>query len=105
MIKQIIPDDVIRRTDHVFFCGRTGSGKTTLMRNLGQTIPYRVVIDTKQDPDDNWYGERVHTLRKLKKVWNKGAIVYQPDKDHMRPHVWEAFFEWRYDTKIGRAHV
>jgi len=78
--------------------GQTGSGKTTLLRNLAQAIPYRIILDTKQDPEDKWLGHRVYTLASLAKVWNKGPIVYQPTPEYMTIDALDAFFRFIYET-------
>lgn len=88
----------IKPTDRLLCVGTTGSGKTTLLRSLAQTRPYRIVLDTKQDPDDRWLGQKVGTLDRLTKVWNKGAILYQPDSDNIQPRQLEAFFAFVYEV-------
>jgi hypothetical protein len=52
---------LIKRDERVFFCGRTGSGKTTLADRLIRTTGYRtVVIDPKHSWDFAGYQRVTH---------------------------------------------
>lgn len=84
--------------DRVLAVGKTGSGKSTLLRTLAEKLPYRIILDTKQDPDDKWHGRHVRSLAEVKKYWTKGPVVYQPTADEMTPEAFETFFKWVYET-------
>lgn len=71
-------------SEHVFVCGITGSGKTTLMKNLYAKIPagHAVVVDVKNEL--NLLGAvTVREPRNINEILSKGSNVLfkmQPDR-------------------------
>lgn len=93
-----MPPVTIKNTDRVFACGKTGSGKTYLMRQLTHSLTRLVVLDGKGTLGDwglsPWDRESRSMLRnqepvRVRVVWNLGSDVFD---------FWEEIMEEIYQA-------
>lgn len=104
----------ITRSEHVFVCGGTGSGKSALAEVYlaGENFPFVVKIDTKGEYFERtaaglppWKGliegedyDVIFKLKDLEKS-NKAKIIYVPDYDEQEHEYYDAFFKWIYERQ------
>jgi len=95
--------DIIRRGEHVFIAGGTGSGKTFLASEYLRPYNHVVVLDTK-GLFDNWNNmdkqelticTRLSELPKVK----TSKIIYRPVFQELEETAYNRFFEWIYKRK------
>jgi len=93
----------IRRSEHVFIAGGTGSGKTYLASHYLANYQNVIVLDTK-GMFDNWdymsdkeltIADRLTDLEKVK----TSKIIYRPIFQEMTQDVYNMFFSWVYRRK------
>jgi len=93
----------IRRSEHVFIAGGTGSGKTFLASHYLSKYSNVIVLDTK-GMFDNWdymsdkeltIVERLTDLENVKTP----KIIYRPIFQEMTQDVYNMFFSWVYRRK------
>ena len=93
----------IRRSEHVFMAGGTGSGKTFLSSHYLSKYSNVIVLDTK-GMFDNWdymsdkeltIVERLTDLENVKTP----KIIYRPIFQEMTQEVYNLFFSWVYRRK------
>lgn len=89
----------IRKGEHLFIAGRTGSGKTFLVKRYLQAVNSVYVLDLKKTL--NWQGvdeKEIDYLDRLEKVTRsrKKKIVYQPDWQEMKNDYYNEFFRFLY---------
>lgn len=107
-------DQEILRSESVFVCGGTGSGKSALAEVYlaGENYPFVVKIDTKGEYFERkaaglpaWKGlvenEDYEVIFKLKDLdyAEKGKIIYVPDYDEQEFEFYDAFFKWVYERQ------
>ena len=94
----------IRRNEHVFICGGTGSGKTLLaVIMLAYRQEHIVVLDTKgkfnwmglvSENDNTYY----YTLKDLTTSDIKTRkVIYRPIAPELNTQYYDKFFEWCYN--------
>lgn len=94
----------IQKGEHVFVAGRTGSGKTFLVKRYLQEVKPVYVLDLKKTLD--WQNvEKAVYLDKLSKVVKTKSkkVVYQPDWKEMKPDYYNEFFRFLYHKE--NVHV
>ena len=99
-LTQILPGP----TDRAVLVGMTGSGKTTLAREMLKQCPHVVAYDAKGLL--NWYGyERYTTLRGA--VDSQSThVIYAPNDVELRTRAYvEAFFEYVYQRGHCAAYI
>ena len=89
----------IKSNDHVFVAGRTGSGKTFLVRKYLPGYEYVAVLDTKglmnweEIPKEEL--TVINQLHQLDKVKTK-KVIYRPSFNEMEIEYYDTFFKWVY---------
>lgn len=89
----------IKPSEHVFVCGRTGSGKTVLARVYLAGMDHVVCLDTKgtlkwpEVPKNDL--ALVTRMEDLPKV-TEPKIIYRPRFEELIPEYYEQFFKWVY---------
>jgi len=94
----------IQKGEHVFVAGRTGSGKTFLVKRYLQETKPVYVLDLKKTLDWQNVEEAVY-LDKLDKVVKSRSkkVVYQPDWKEMTAEYYNEFFRFIYHKE--NVHV
>ncbi len=87
----------ILTTEHVFICGRTGSGKTFLAKNYLAGYDNVIALDTKGTLIWEQAGE-VPIFEHLDDLMNfkEGKAIYRPSFDELDNDHYERFFKWIY---------
>lgn len=104
----------ISRSEHVFICGGTGTGKSQLAEIYlaGENYPFVVKLDTKGEVFERqaagipcWQGleegvdyQIVYRLKDLEYA-DKNKIIYAPDYDEQEMIYYDAFFKWCYERQ------
>ena len=90
----------IEQGEHVFVAGRTGSGKTFLVKKYLENAKYKVfVLDLKKTLD--WQGipdRNIAYVNKLENIRKTGKrkTVYQPIWEEINPETIDEFFKLIY---------
>jgi hypothetical protein len=103
----------ILESEHVFICGRTGSGKTWLAENFLAGMKTVVALDTKGFIEWENAGEVevVSTLKEVEKFYaNKklkgmGKIIYRPVPAEMNLEDYNKFFEYCYNRQNITVYI
>lgn len=89
----------IKKGEHVFIAGRTGSGKTFLTKRYLQNVHPVYALDVKKTLDwQNVPEDDIDYLDRLEKVTKsrKKKVIYQPHWDEMKPEFYNEFFKFIY---------
>ncbi len=90
----------IKDGEHVFDCGRSGTGKSELAEVYTAGLEQVIALDTKGDfkykqlPDVPIF-DRLSELVKFE----SGKAIYRPNIHELNPTYYELFFEWIYNRK------
>jgi hypothetical protein len=97
----------IKQSEHVFICGRTGSGKTFLAETYLAGFPNVVVLDTKGFVDWNLAGfpPVYDSLSELVKNVKDGKAIYRPNPFEMDMEFYDKFFEWVYERQNTIVYI
>lgn len=91
--------NIIKRSEHVFVAGRTGSGKTYLAKKYLANYDHVAVLDTKGtftwDEVDPKELQVVTSISELGGA-NKSKIIYRPTWEELEIEYYDAFFKWAY---------
>lgn len=83
----------IRRDNRAFFCGASGSGKSTIARVLAEHIPYMVIIDPKWEWPIGPLTSIITSNPRHMLTWpGPTQIIYRPDTDAQDaglPEFWD----------------
>ena len=95
--------NIIKRSEHVFVAGGTGSGKTFLASEYLKGYNNVIVLDTK-GMFDNWdYMSSVElsVVDRLEDVYNVSTskIIYRPRFQELTQDFYNEFFKWVYLRK------
>lgn len=89
----------IKPTQHTFIAGRTGSGKTVLVRNYLAGYDNVICLDTK---GTTIWPEVDQAELTLARSWNElmraktPKVIYRPAWEEMNPETYHEFFKWIY---------
>lgn len=101
----------IRRDEHVFIAGKTGSGKSYLAERYLAGEKHVVMLDTKgetlmrlRDKKPLWVGvpdENIDICYSLDDLNNvtKEKVIYVPKTTEMNMESYELFFRWIYERQ------
>lgn len=86
-----------KATERMLVVGATGTGKTTLCRELLRAYPRVLVIDPKctYDPEDTRY-RMVRNLLSLRVNGRRSHLHYRPSPDSQTVSHYDAVYRWAY---------
>ncbi|HEX9253020.1 MAG TPA: hypothetical protein VF870_12305 [Ignavibacteriaceae bacterium] len=91
---------VINKDEHVFDCGRSGTGKSKLAEIYTAGMDNVIVLDTKGDFK---YSQlpNVPVFESLEELqtFKEGKAIYRPNIQELNSTYYELFFEWIYFRK------
>lgn len=102
----------LKASQRISVLGRSGSGKTTFLKELIRAIsyiafvvenwsPYHIIIlDTKKDDDFKGMGKKFTRLKELSKLWQAQKIlIYEPISEEMNEQYYNGLIKFLRDTE------
>ncbi len=92
--------------EHVFVAGRTGSGKTFLVKHYLRALSPVLVLDVKKSLTWNREDDILFTDRLSKVLQSKNkVVVYQPHWRELNLEYYDKFFEYAYSLTSASLWV